>query len=79
VVSVDVAWLVVEVELLVLPAGADVEVGGEPTAAAGTTDAAGRWGEEEGTPPYALARHCWMKLPWPSSSCLPCAQGSYHP
>jgi hypothetical protein len=38
----DVAQPVVEVEPSVLPIGADAEVGGEPTAAAGMAGAAGR-------------------------------------
>jgi hypothetical protein len=44
----------VVVEHLVLPAGADAEVGGKSTASAG---AAGRWGEEDGTPSCTLAGH----------------------
>jgi hypothetical protein len=71
--------VVVEVEPFVLPAGVYTEVGGEPNAVASMTSVAGRWGEEECTPPCTLAGHCWMKLSRPSSSCFPCERGSYHP
>jgi hypothetical protein len=48
---------VVEVEPFPLPAGAGAEVGGEPTTAAGIAITTGRWGEEEGTPPYNSVGH----------------------
>jgi hypothetical protein len=63
VVPVDASQAVVKVEPFVLPAGADAEVGGEPTATTSMADTTGRWGEEEGTPPCTLVGHCWMKLP----------------
>jgi hypothetical protein len=63
VVPTSAAQAVVEVEPFALLTGADTEVGGEATAAAGTANAAGRWGEEEGTQPYTSAGHYWMKLP----------------
>jgi hypothetical protein len=79
VVWVGAAQAVVEVEPFVLLAGVDAVVGGKPTASAGMADAAGRWGEEKGTPPYTSVGHYWMRLSWPSSSCPPCVRGSYHP
>jgi hypothetical protein len=63
VVLVDAAQPVVEVEPFVLPTGANIEVGGEPTVSTGTADMVGRRFEEEGTPPCTSAGHCWMKLP----------------
>jgi hypothetical protein len=77
VVPTDVAQSVVEVEPFLLPASAETEVGGEPTAASGMIDATGRWGEE-GTPPCTSAGHCGVELPRPSS-CFPCERESYHP
>jgi hypothetical protein len=54
----------VEVEPLVLPAGADAEVGGEPTTAADTAADAGvevdRWGRG-GTPSGTLEEYYWME------------------
>jgi hypothetical protein len=76
VVPIDAAQVVVEVEPFVLPVGADAKVGGKPTTAAGT---AGRWGEEGGIAFGTSVGHYWMKLSQPSSSCFPCARGSYHP
>jgi hypothetical protein len=49
VVQVDATQAVVEVEPLVLSAGADDEVGERPTIAA-DADTTDRWGEEDGTP-----------------------------
>jgi hypothetical protein len=43
---------VVVVDSLVLPTGADTDVGGKPTKSA-DVDEVGRWGEED-TPPYIL-------------------------
>jgi hypothetical protein len=51
--------VVVVVELLVLPAGVDTDVGGKPTVAADVDayiDEAGRWGEED-TPRGTLWEH----------------------
>jgi hypothetical protein len=62
VVPAGAAHAVVEVEPLVVHAGANVEVGGKPMAGAGA-DAGGRWGQEDGTPSNTWAGHCWMKLP----------------
>jgi hypothetical protein len=60
----------VEVEPLVLPAGANAEVGGEPTAVADTGAGAGaavavrvgRW-SCGGTPPSTSEEHYRMELP----------------
>jgi hypothetical protein len=57
----------------------NAEVRGKPSVVTGTAEAAGRWGVEKGTPPCTSVGHCWMRLPWPSSSCLPCSRASYHP
>jgi hypothetical protein len=75
----------------VLPVGAGVEVGGEPTATAnvGAGDAVahagatavigvGRW-SRGGTPSGTLEEHCWMELPHPSSSWFPYGRGLHHP
>jgi hypothetical protein len=53
---------VMEVEPLVLSAGADAEVGGMPTAGA-SADTTNRWGEEDGATYGTWEEHCWMKLP----------------
>jgi hypothetical protein len=59
----------------VLPAGADVEVGGEPTAVADAAAGAGveadRWGRG-GTSSGTSEEHYWMERPQPSSSWFPC-------
>jgi hypothetical protein len=61
----------VEVEPLVLFAGADADVGGEPTAAvdavAGARVEVDRWGRG-GTPSGTSEEHYWMEQPQPSSS-----------
>jgi hypothetical protein len=70
---------VVVVEPLVLPAGADAEVGGKPTdvddAAAGE---AGRWGVGD-TLSDTLEEYYRMELPQHFSSWSPCGRGSHHP
>jgi hypothetical protein len=64
----------------VLPAGADAEVGGEPTAATNAdADAAAavevdRWGRG-GTPSSTSEEHYWIEQPQPSSSWFPCGHG----
>jgi hypothetical protein len=72
----------VEVEPLVLPAGADAEVGGEPTAAVDAAAGVGvevdRWGCG-GTSFGTLEEHYWMERPQPSSSWFPCGHGLHHP
>jgi hypothetical protein len=76
--------VVVEVEPWVLPAGADAEVGREPTAAAdagvdATADGkVGRWGHD-GTPSGTLEEHYRTELPQPSSSLLPYGRSSHRP
>jgi hypothetical protein len=67
----------VEVELLVLPAGADAEVGGEPTAASAGVEV-DRWGHG-GTPSGTSEEHYWMERPQPSSSWFPCGRGLHRP
>jgi hypothetical protein len=64
----------------VLPAGADAEVGREPTAAAdaGADGKVGRWGHD-GTPSGTLEEHYQTELPQPSSSLLPYGRSSHHP
>jgi hypothetical protein len=75
---------VVVVEPLVLPAGADAEVGGKPTDVvdAGVDDAAageaGRWGVGD-TPSDTLEEYYRMELPQHFSSWSPCGRGSHHP
>jgi hypothetical protein len=69
----------------VLPAGADAEVGREPTAVADTnadvgTGAAvevGRWGRG-GTPSGTLEEHFRMEQPQPSSYWFSCVRGWRH-
>jgi hypothetical protein len=83
VVQEGAALVVVEVEPLMLPAGAGVEVGGEPTAVADTgADAAagevGKWGHD-GTPSDTLEGHYRTEWPHPSSSLSPCGCGLHHP
>jgi hypothetical protein len=72
----------VEVEPLVLPAGADAEVDGEPTAATDADAGAGvevdRWGRG-GTASGTSEEHCWMEQPQPSSSWFPCGRGLHRP
>jgi hypothetical protein len=72
----------VEVEPLVLPAGADAEVGGEPTTAADVAADAGvevdRWGRG-GTPSGTSEEHYWMERSQPSSSWFPCGCRLHHP
>jgi hypothetical protein len=68
VVQVGLAQAEVEVEPLVLPAGANAEVGREPTAVADTSAGAavavrvGRW-SCGGTPPSTSEEHYRMELP----------------
>jgi hypothetical protein len=66
VVQVGLAQAEVEVEPLVLPAGANAEVGREPTAMADTGAAVavrvGRW-SCGGTPPSTSEEHYRMELP----------------
>jgi hypothetical protein len=61
-----------------LPAGAGVEVGGEPTATAdadaGAAVEVGRW--SRGVTPFGTSdEHYWMEQPQPSSSWFPCGCG----
>jgi hypothetical protein len=64
----------------VLPAGAGIEVGGEPTATAdagvgaAVTVGVGRW-SHRGTPSSTLEEHYRMELSRPSSSWFPCGCG----
>jgi hypothetical protein len=78
VVQVGASLAEVEIEPLVLPAGADAEVGGEPTAAVDAAGGAGvevdRWGRG-GTPSGTSEEHYWMERPQPSSSWFPCGRG----
>jgi hypothetical protein len=66
----------------VLPAGADAEVDGDPTAAAdadaGARARVDRWGRG-GTPSSTSEEHYWMEQPQPSSSWFPCGHGWHHP
>jgi hypothetical protein len=77
-----VALAVMEVELWVLPVGTGAKVGAKPTTAADASAAAddevGRWGCD-GTPSGTSKEHCWMELPQPSASLLPCGRGTHHP
>jgi hypothetical protein len=74
----------VEVEPSVLPAGAGIEVGGEPTvvavqgAAAAAAVRVGRW-SRGGTPSGTSEEHYWMELSQPSSSWFSCGCGWHHP
>jgi hypothetical protein len=66
------------VEPLVLPVGADAEVGEEPTAATDDGADAGEWGGG-GTPSDTSEEHHRKDLPQTSSSWSPCGHGSCHP
>jgi hypothetical protein len=66
----------------VLPAGADAEVDGEPTAAAdadaGAEAEVDRWGHG-GTPSSTLEEHYRLEQPQPFSSWFPCGHEWHHP
>jgi hypothetical protein len=80
VAQVGTTLVVVGVEPLMLPIGADAEVGGKPTAAANAvadTGEAGKWGDDD-TPSDTSKEHYQMELPQPFSSCS-CGNESRRP